>query len=56
MIKAVQDALTITLTTPYTGNSDQGLGYAIGGKLIGQPWEVKLPTDLVKLDSTLVFS
>jgi hypothetical protein len=56
VIKAVQDAQTIKLTTPYAGDSAEGLGYATGGKLIGQPWEVKLPTNLVKLDNTLVFS
>jgi hypothetical protein len=56
VIKNVQDALTISLTTVYTGDSATGLGYALGGKLVGQPWEVKLPTNLVKLDNTLVFS
>jgi hypothetical protein len=57
VIKTVQEnTQTITLTTPYTGNSDAGLGYAIGGKLVGQPWEVKLPTNLVKLDSSLIIS
>lgn len=54
VIKTVHDEEAITLTTPFAGASDQGLGYAIGGKLIGQPWEVKLPTDLIKLDSSLV--
>ncbi|HEX4960879.1 MAG TPA: hypothetical protein VF173_08575 [Thermoanaerobaculia bacterium] len=56
VIKTVQSEQAITLTTPYTGTTDQGLGYAIGGKLVGQPWEVKLPTDLIKLDSSLVIS
>jgi hypothetical protein len=54
VIKTVQDPLTITLRTAYTGASEEGLGYALGGKLIGQPWEVKLPTDLIKLDNSLV--
>jgi hypothetical protein len=56
VIKSVQSAQSITLTAPYTGASDQGIGYAIGGKLVGQPWEVKLPTNLVKLDGSLVIS
>jgi hypothetical protein len=56
VIKSVQNELKITLTTPYPGSSDQGLGYSIGGKLIGQPWEVKLPTDLIKLDNSLAIS
>ena len=56
VIKTVQDALTITLTVPYPGVSAQGLGYALGGVLVGQPWEVKVPTDLIKLDNSLTFS
>jgi hypothetical protein len=56
VIKHVQDAQTISLTSVYTGDSATGLGYALGGKLVGQPWEVKLPTNLVKLDNSLVFS
>ena len=56
VIKSVQDALTITLTTPFAGVSAESVAYATGGKLVGQPWEVKLPTDLIKLDSTLVIA
>lgn len=56
IIKEVTDAVTITLATPYAGPSAQGLGYALGGVLVGQPWEVKLPTNLVKLDNSLVIS
>jgi len=54
VIKSVQDPLTITLLTPFTGDSAQGVGYATGGKLVGQPWEVKLPTNLIKLDGSMV--
>lgn len=56
VIKSVQDDQTITLTTRYTGDTEQGLKYALGGVLVGQPWEVRLPTDLVKLDNTLTFT
>jgi hypothetical protein len=56
VIKGVQDVLNVTLTTTYTGASAQDIGYALGGTLIGQPWEVKVPTDLIKLDNSLVFS
>jgi hypothetical protein len=56
VIKTVVDEQTIRLTTDYTGNNDSALGYSMGGKLIGEPWEVKLPTDLVKLDNSLVIS
>jgi hypothetical protein len=53
VIKTVTDEQTIALTTSYSGNNDTGLSYSIGGKLIGEPWEVKLPTSLVKLDNSL---
>jgi hypothetical protein len=56
VIGSVQDALTITLTTPFAGVSAAGVAYATGGKLVGQPWEVKLPTDLIKLDNSLVIA
>lgn len=56
VIKTVVDAQTIKLTTGYTGESASGIGYSLGGKLVGEPWEIKLPTDLVKLDNSLVFS
>jgi hypothetical protein len=56
VIKTVTDEQTITLTTTYTGNTDTGVGYSMGGKLVGQPWEVKLPTNLVKLDNSLPIS
>jgi hypothetical protein len=54
VIKQVVDAQTIKLTTNFTGDNASGLGYSLGGRLVGEPWEVKLPTDLVKLDSSLV--
>jgi hypothetical protein len=56
VIKKVQDAQSIVLTSPYSGESGDGLSYALGGKLVGQPWEVKLPTNLVKLDNSIPFS
>jgi hypothetical protein len=56
VIKSVHNPLTITLVTPYAGAAAQGLRYATGGKLVGQPWEVKLPTDLVKLDGSMVIN
>jgi len=55
LIKSVQDAQTIALAAPYPGESDESLSYALGGKLVGPPWEVKLPTNLIKLDNSLVF-
>ena len=56
VIKSVTNSSSITLTTAWTGESAEGVGYALGGKLVGQPWEITLPTNLVKLDNSLVFS
>jgi hypothetical protein len=56
IIKTVTDAQTIALASPYSGDSAEDLGYALGGKLVGQPWEIKLPTDLVKLDASLTIT
>jgi hypothetical protein len=54
VIRSVVDAQTIRLTTNYTGDSVTGLRYSLGGRLVGEPWEVKLPTNLVKLDNSLI--
>ena len=56
VIKTVLDEQNIKLTMDFPGNTDSGLGYSMGGKLVGQAWEVKLPTDLVKLDNSLVIN
>jgi hypothetical protein len=56
VVKSVTDAKTITRWTSYGGDSAAGLGYAMGGKFVGQPWELKLPTNLVKIDNALVVS
>ncbi|WP_117208886.1 hypothetical protein [Allorhizocola rhizosphaerae] len=56
VIRTVLDEQTIRLATSYTGDTAQQVGYSLGGKLIGEPWEVKLPTNLVKLDNTPIIS
>ncbi|OLB74228.1 MAG: hypothetical protein AUI14_24130 [Actinobacteria bacterium 13_2_20CM_2_71_6] len=56
VIRTVVDEQTIKLAANYTGDNDSGVGYSMGGKLIGEPWEVKLPTNLVKIDNNVVFS
>ncbi|MEU4162657.1 hypothetical protein [Actinoplanes sp. NPDC026670] len=56
VIKSVTDEQNIRLTTAYTGRNDSGLAYSMGGKLVGESWEVKLPTSLVKLDNSLPIS
>lgn len=39
-----------TLDRPYEGDTDAGTTYALGPQLIGEPWEILIPTSLVKLD------
>jgi hypothetical protein len=56
VIKTVTDEQNIKLTTNYMGNNDTGLAYSMGGKIVGESWEVKLPTNLVKLDNSLPIS
>jgi hypothetical protein len=51
IIKKVDNSTSIILRSKYVGEDDSQAGYAMGGILIGQPWEIKLPTSLVKLDS-----
>ncbi|HZM76373.1 MAG TPA: hypothetical protein VFC19_11630 [Candidatus Limnocylindrales bacterium] len=53
VIRTVVDAQTIKLATNFTGDNAQNIGYSLGGKLVGEAWEVKLPTNLVKLDNTM---
>lgn len=42
----------ITLTEKYRGSSEQDIAYSIGAKLVGEPWEVKIPTTLVWLQQS----
>jgi len=39
----------IRFDRPFEGSSDSDTGYALGPRLVGQAWEVKIPTNLVKL-------
>lgn len=54
-IREVVAADELTLWEPYAGDDAEALPYSLGPKLVGQPWEVRLPTTLVMLqqDSTL---
>src|SRR5690606_29261232 len=56
VIATVSGPNDITLEEAYAGASAEGLPYSLGAKLVGQPWEVKVPTNLVKLDQSIVFS
>jgi len=51
IIKEFVSATSIKLTTPYKGDSESGIRYSYGAKLVGEPWDVRLPTNLVKLDT-----
>lgn len=50
VIKTVEAPDRIRLRSAYEGTSESGAGYALGPRLVGEPWEVRLPTNLVKLD------
>jgi len=49
VIAEVQDAEHLTLTEPYRGESRKYARYYIGARLVGGPWEVRVPTSLVYL-------
>lgn len=53
VIKKVEDKTKITLTSAYTDVNDPETIYALGGILVGQSWEVKLPTNLLKIVSNV---
>lgn len=49
-ISSVHSATSIKLAKPFTGLDDANTAYSIGPKLVGPPWEVRLPTTLVIID------
>lgn len=49
VIRSVEGPDRIRLTTAYDGPSDPQASYALGPRLVGAPWEVRVPTDLVML-------
>jgi hypothetical protein len=50
VIKEVVSPTEIRLTHKFTEDSESGVRYSMGPKLVGEPWEVKLPTNLVMID------
>jgi hypothetical protein len=40
----------LQLDRPFEAASATAAAYALGPRLVGEPWEVRIPTDLVKLD------
>jgi hypothetical protein len=50
VIDTVTDLTHIQLSETYLDVTDSNVRYSLGAKLVGEPWEVKLPTDLVMID------
>ncbi len=50
VIKQVVSPTQIQLTEKFIGANESDVRYSMGAKLVGEPWEVKLPTDLVMID------
>ncbi|MDJ0592285.1 MAG: hypothetical protein QNJ72_20215, partial [Pleurocapsa sp. MO_226.B13] len=48
-IAKVESSTKLTLSENYTGETDNQVPYSIGLKIVGEPWEVKVPTSLVYL-------
>lgn len=51
VIARVNGPTEVVLETAATGPSATDLPYSLGPKLVGSPWDVKVPTNLIKLDS-----
>lgn len=47
-------AQQIRLDRPFEGATEPQCGYALGPRLVGESWEVRVPTSLVKLDDFLI--
>ena len=56
IIKKVVNEKKIVLTSKYIEDDDEETIYSLEGILVGQSWRVKLPTNLVKLDSNITIS
>lgn len=50
VIKSVEAADRVRLRSGYVGSNDDAATYSFGPRLVGEPWEVRVPTNLVKLD------
>ncbi len=55
VIASVEAETSITLKTPHPDPTTENTRYSLGPRLVGQPWEVRVPTTLVMLqpDATL---
>jgi hypothetical protein len=50
-IADIASPTSLTLDRPYVDASATGMSYSFGGRLVGDPWEVKVPTSLVFLQT-----
>lgn len=50
VIKSVEAPDRVRLRSGYVGATDDAATYSMGPRLVGEPWEVRVPTNLVKLD------
>jgi hypothetical protein len=50
-IASVSSPTNISLTEPYAGANASELAYSLGVRYIGEPWEVRVPTTLVRLEA-----
>jgi hypothetical protein len=51
-IRTITSATQIEFDTPYAGASETGIRYLLGPQAIGEPWQVRVPTSLVILDTS----
>lgn len=51
LIKKVISPTEIQLTEKFMDADESEVRYSLGAKLVGEPWEVKLPTNLVMIDN-----
>jgi hypothetical protein len=51
IIASVESETNVTLTAPHPGPDVQNARYALGPRLVGLPWDVRVPTTLVMLQS-----
>jgi hypothetical protein len=54
VMKQVVSPTEIQLAEKFQGDDGSDVRYSLGVKLVGEPWEVKLPTDLVTIDSNFI--
>ncbi|HKU74726.1 MAG TPA: hypothetical protein VJR02_12515 [Pyrinomonadaceae bacterium] len=51
-IEQVTSPTELLLVLPSRGSTESGLSYSFGARLVGDPWEVRVPTNLVYLQES----